>query len=204
LDSSHAFFTKNLRNSSGTFGISRYSRLGLKIVPVKILKQGLDSNFVVEKIRTKSGVQYLQFPYSLLIHTQRVLEIKTFDSNCKWRPHDTDRHLGFLKEEAKHLSRQIKLQFFFSPAFRYAPGRVIIFFTIRSQKFLFIRSPDFCAYYAMEFRILIQTLSWTRAFPFYFSGGLGPNCTHSIILSTSKCPPSLETQPEPVPKNLEV
>jgi len=196
-----AFSQKNLSNLNQALRYSRYSRLGLKIVPVKISETAFKTQFVVEKIEQNQEFNTFSFTYSLLnSYTEEILGDQTMILTANDLTHDTDRHWVFEKELNISLEDPTTVLLF--TALDTRQGDEYYFHLDLKSPFLF-DFPDFAAYYANGVGFDQSYLNSGNSLLFKSSGG--PNLHSFYYPINFEVPyPPMETKPAAVPKELEV
>jgi len=196
-----AFSQKNLSNLNQALRYSRYSRLGLKIVPVKISETAFKTQFVVEKIEQNQEFNTFSFTYSLLnSYTEEILGDQTMILTANDLTHDTDRHWVFEKELNISLEDPTTVLLF--TALDTRQGDEYYYHLDLKSPFLF-DFPDFAAYYANGVGFDQSYLNSGNSLLFKSSGG--PNLHSFYYPINFEVPyPPMETKPAAVPKELEV
>jgi GWxTD domain-containing protein len=196
-----AFSQKNLSNLNQALRYSRYSRLGLKIVPVKISETTFKTQFVVEKIEQNQEFNTFSFTYALLnSYTEEILGDQTMILTANDLTHDTDRHWVFEKELNISLEDPTTVLLF--TALDTRQGDEYYYHLDLKSPFLF-DFPDFAAYYANEVGFDQTYLNSGNSLLFKSSGG--PNLHSFYYPINFEVPyPPMETKPAAVPKELEV
>jgi GWxTD domain-containing protein len=198
---SHAFSQKNLSDLNQALRYSRYSRLGLKIVPVKISETRFRTQFVVEKIEQNQEFNTFSFTYSLLnSYTEEILGDQTMILTANDLTHDTDRHWVFEKELNISSADQTTVLLF--TALDTRQGDEYFYHLDLKSSFLF-DSPDFAAYYANGVGFDQTYLNSGNSL--LFKSSAGPNLHSFYYPINFEVPyPPMETKPAAVPKELEV
>jgi GWxTD domain-containing protein len=198
---SQAFSQKNLTNLNQALRYSRYSRLGLKIVPVKISENTFRTQFVVEKIEGNQEFNTFSFTYSLLnSYTEEILGDQTMILTVDDLTHDTDRHWVFEKEINISSADQTAVLLF--TALDTRQGDEYYYHLDLKSPFLF-DFPNFAAYYANGVGFDQNYLNSGNSLLFKSSGG--PNLHSFYYPINFEVPyPPMETKPAAVPKELEV
>ncbi len=197
----HAFSQKNLSNLNQALRYSRYSRLGLKIVPVKMSETAFKTQFVVEKIEQNQEFNTFSFTYALLnSYTEEILGDQTMILTANDLTHDTDRHWVFEKELT--ISSEDATTVLLFTALDTRQGDEYYYHLDLKSPFLF-DFPDFAAYYANGVGFDQTYLNSGNSLLFKKSGG--PNLHSFYYPINFEVPyPPMETKPASVPKELEV
>jgi GWxTD domain-containing protein len=197
----HAFSQKNLSNLNQALRYSRYSRLGLKIIPVKISETAFKTQFVVEKIEQNQEFNTFSFTYALLnSYTEEILGDQTMILTANDLTHDTDRHWVFEKE--LNISSEDPTTVLLFTALDTRQGDEYYYHLDLKSPFLF-DFPDFAAYYANGVGFDQTYLNSGNSLLFKSSGG--PNLHSFYYPINFEVPyPPMETKPAAVPKELEV
>jgi GWxTD domain-containing protein len=196
-----AFSQKNLSNLNQALRYSRYSRLGLKIVPVKISEKTFKTQFVVEKIEQNQEFNTFSFTYSLLnSYTEEILGDQTMILTANDLTHDTDRHWVFEKE--LNISPENPTTVLLFIALDTRQGDEYYYHLDLKSPFLF-DFPDFAAYYANG--VGFDQTYLNSANSLLFKSSSGPNLHSFYYPINFEVPyPPMETKPAAVPKELEV
>jgi GWxTD domain-containing protein len=196
-----AFSQKNLSNLNQALRYSRYSRLGLKIVPVKISETTFKTQFVVDKIEQNQEFNTFSFTYALLnSYTEEILSDQTVILTANNLTHDTDRHWVFEKE--LNISSEDPTTVLLFTALDTRQGDEYYYHLDLKSPFLF-DFPDFSAYYANEVGFDQTYLNSGNSLLFKSNGG--PNLHSFYYPINFEVPyPPMETKPAAVPKELEV
>ena len=196
-----AFSQKNLSNLNQALRYSRYSRLGLKIVAVKISDSKFKAQFVVEKIEENQEFNTFSFTYAQLnSYTEEILGDQTHILTVNDLTHDTDRHWVFEKELILSPDDQTWIVLF--TALDTRQGDEYHYHLDLKSPFVF-DSPDFGAYYANEVGFDQTYLNASNSLLFNSTGGPNLHSFYYPINFDVPYPP-METKPATIPKELEV
>lgn len=198
---SQAFSQKNLSNLNQALRYSRYSRLGLKIVPIKISETLFKTQFVVEKIEENQEFNSFSFTYSVLnSYTEEILGDQTMILTANDLTHDTDRHWVFEKELNVSSTDPTVVVLFTVLDTR--QGDEYYFHLDLKSPFMF-DFPDFAAYYANGVGFDQNYLNSGNSLLFKSNGGPSLHSFYYPIKFDVPYPP-METKPAAIPKELEV
>jgi len=198
---SHAFSQKNLSNINQALRYSRYSRLGMKIVPIKISDTEFKIQFVVERIETNQEFNTFSFTYSLLeSYDEEILGEQTTILTADDLTHNTDRHWVFEKELNLDPTSQTTIVLF--TALDTRQGDEYQYHVDLKSPFIF-DLPDFAAFYANKVGFDQTYLNVGNSLLFNSTGG--PNLHSFYYPINFEVPyPPMETKPAVVPMELEV
>ncbi len=196
-----AFSQKNLTNLNQALRYSRYSRLGMKIVPVKISDTKFKIQFVVEKIEANQEFNTFSFTYSLLnSYSDEILGDKTTILTANDLTHDTDRHWVFEKE--LNLSEEEQTTILLFTALDTRQGDEYFYHLDLKSPFVF-DLPNFGAFYANGVGFDQTYLNSGNSLLFNSAGG--PNLHSFYYPMNFEVPyPPMEIKPADVPRELEV
>lgn len=192
---------KTLSNTDQALRYSIYSRLGLKIIPMKLSPETFRLQMVIEKIEENPTFESFSFSYSVLKSYDEVISPeKSILLTSSDLVADTDRHWYFEKEVTIPTEQQTAIAFLSVLDTR--QGDEYAYHIDLKSVFVF-DTPDLSLYYANEIPFDQNYL----------------NVNQSVLFKTSKTPtvqgffypiefdvpfPPMETRPAEVPKELEV
>ncbi|MFN4000138.1 GWxTD domain-containing protein [Algoriphagus sp.] len=199
--SSPAFSQKTLSTSDQALRYSLYSRLGLKIIPVKVSKESFKVQFVVEKIEENPAFANFSFSYSILnSYDQEILSdlINLMTENDLIA--NSDRHWIF--EKMVEIPEEQKTAIALLTILDTRQGDEY-FYHIDLKSSYVMDQPDFGAYYANEIAfdqnylnkdesILFKTITSPSIYSFYYP------------MKFDVPFPPMETRPADIPKELNV
>ncbi|WP_026947353.1 GWxTD domain-containing protein [Algoriphagus marincola] len=192
---------KSLSNINQALRYSRYSRLGLKIIPVQISETQFKVQFIAEKIEENPEYNAYSFSYALL--DSYDIPIEPEDTQL-FGPadlvYDTDRHWVFEKTIAIEEEKE-QLMVLFTALDTRQGDEYHYHIDLKSA---FVEShPTFGAYYANEVPFDQNYLNAGEAL--LFKTTQGPTLHSFFYPMNFDVPyPPMETKPAPVPRELEV
>ncbi|MEN2281086.1 GWxTD domain-containing protein [Algoriphagus sp. SE2] len=195
------FSQKKLNNLNQTLRYSRYSRLGLKIIPIKEGNTEFRLQMIVEKIEENPNFDTFSFSYSVLnSYDQEILddEVNLLTSNDL--KNDTERHWFFEKSVTIPSDQETAIALLTVLDTR--QGDEYYYHIDLKSPFIF-GQPSFGAYYANN--IPFDQNFLTKGQSLLFKSESGPNLHEFYYPVSFDVPyPPMETKPASVPKELEV
>lgn len=191
----------NLSNVNQALRYSRYSRLGLKIIPLKISENEFKVQFLAEKIEENPEYNAYSFSYTVLTSYEQLIQP---ESTQLFGPNDliedTPRHWVFEKVIQIPAGQQQSIVLFTALDTRQGDE----YYYHVDLKSPFVEShPTFGAYYANEVPFDQNFLNAGEAL--LFKTTRGPNIHSFFYPMDFEVPyPPMETKPAPVPRELEV
>ncbi|WP_297337786.1 GWxTD domain-containing protein [Algoriphagus sp.] len=184
-----------------TLRYSRYSRLALKIIPIKKGKDRFITQFVVEKIEENSAFNTYSFSYNLVSgYDEPITAENTIllgESELKF---DTDRHWVFEREIEIPSDQEQAIVLL--TALDTRQGDSYYYHVDLKSPFVFSH-PTFGAYYANDVPFDQTYLPAGEAL--LFKSSQGPNLHGFYYPMEFEVPyPPMETKPAPVPRELNV
>jgi GWxTD domain-containing protein len=192
---------KSLSETDQSLRYSLYSRLGLKILPIKISENRYKLQFIVEKIEENPDFNAYSFSYALLNSYEKKItpEVTNLLTSVDLKA-DTERHWFFEKEVEIPASQ--------SPAIAYLAaldtrqGDEYVFHIDLKSKFV-ENTPDFGAYFANEVPFDQNYVNVNESLLFKTTGG--PSIQSFFYPREFDVPfPPMETRPADVPKEIPV
>lgn len=196
-----SFAQKTLSSTDQTLRYSLYSRLGLKIIPVKTSDESFKVQFVIEKIEENPAFANFSFSYSILnSYDEEILSDKINLLTENDLKADSERHWIFEKTIEVPTSQETAIALLTVLDTRQGDEYV---YHIDLKSPYVIDQPDFGAYYANEIAFDQNYL----------------NSKESLLFKTVKSPtihsffypiefevpfPPMETRPANIPKELNV
>ncbi len=196
---SHAFSQKNLSNINQALRYSRYSRLALKILPIKTAENQFKVQFVVEKIEENQQFNTFSFTYALLnSYTEEILSDQTQILTVNELTLDTERHWVFEREFDLNPEEPTSILLFTGLDTRQGDE----YHTHIDLKSPFVfDQPSFGAFYANNVGFDQNYLNAGAALLFKSSSGPTLHSFYYPIEFEVPYPP-METKPAAVPKEL--
>lgn len=199
--SSQAFGQKTLSSSDQSLRYSLYSRLGLKIIPLKISESEYRLQFVVEKIEENPEFNSYSFSYAVLQSYEQEItpEITTILTQSELNA-DTERHWFFEKTVEIAPTQKTAIAYFSVLDTR--QGDEYIYHIDLKSAFV-AETPNFGPYFANEVPFDQNYLLKGESLIFKTTGG--PSIQGYFYPAKFDVPyPPMETRPAEVPKELEV
>ncbi|WP_086541867.1 GWxTD domain-containing protein [Algoriphagus antarcticus] len=192
---------KSLSSLNQTLRYSRYSRLSLKIIPIKVNKTTYKLQFQVEKIEENPEFNSFSFTYSMLdSYDEEILSDNTFILTSDDLKYDTERHWVFEKSFEIPESTEISIALF--TAIDTRQDDEYFYSTDIKSSFVFDQ-PNFGAYYANNVGFDQNYLNVGESLLFKSNGG--PNLHSFYYPINLEVPyPPMETKPASVPRELQV
>ncbi len=195
------FSQKKLNNLNQALRYSRYSRLGLKIIPIKESDTEFKLQMVIEKIEENPSFNSFSFSYMVLEnYEQEILDDEVnllTESDLKY---DTDRHWYF--EETVSISSDQETAVALLTVLDTRQGDEYYYHIDLKSPFIFSQ-PSFGAYYANN--IPFDQNFLTKGQSLLFKSESGPTLHEFYYPVTFDVPyPPMETKPASVAKELEV
>ena len=199
--SSSSFSQKTLSSTDQALRYSLYSRLGLKIIPVKTSDTSFKVQFVIEKIEENPAFNNFSFSYSILssydqeISTEQTI-LLTQDDLIK----DTDRHWLFEKTIQIPENQETAIALFTVMDTR--QGDEYAYHLDLKSSFV-LDQPDFGAYYANEVPF---DQSYINKEQYLIFKTVNSPSIHGFFYPTAfDVPfPPMETRPADIPKELSI
>lgn len=196
-----AFSQENLSNLNQALRYSRYSRIALKIIPIKEEVSRYKVQFLVEKIEEESSFSDYQFSYTILESYEQELSsgesIELTNENLKY---STDRHWLFeipiQVPDDKNLSIALFTAFDTRQGDQYS-------YSIDLKSSFVSDHPDFGAFYANDVPFDQNYLNAGQQLLFKTSAGPNIQTFYYPIKFDVPFPP-MEIKLAPIPKELEV
>ncbi len=195
------FAQKTLSSLNQTLRYSRYSRLSLKIIPVKESATSYKLQFQVEKIEENPSFNNFSFTYSILgSYNEEIISDNTHILTTTDLKFDTDRHWVF--EKTVEIPAQTETSVALFTALDTRQGDEYYFSTDIKSKFVY-DIPDFGTYFANNVAFDQNYLNTGESLLFKSTG---KPTLHSFYYPISlEIPyPPMETKPAAVPRELEV
>lgn len=192
---------RSLESLNQALRYSRYSRLGLKIIPIKNSENSYTVQLIVEKIEENPDITVFNFSYALLdSYTQEINENQISLLTANDLKLDTDRHWVFEKEFIIPENADTSIVFFSALDTRQGDG---YYYHIDLKSSYVFDHPDFGAYYANLVGFDQNYLQQGQSL--LFKSKNGPSL-HSFYypMDFSVPFPPMETKPANVPRELEV
>ncbi|WP_339877120.1 GWxTD domain-containing protein [uncultured Algoriphagus sp.] len=196
-----SFAQKTLSSLNQTLRYSRYSRISLKIIPVKESETSFKLQFQVEKIEENPEFNLYSFTYSILdSYDQEILSDNTNILTSDDLKYDTDRHWVFEKSIEIPNTTETAIALF--TALDTRQGDEYYYSTDIKSGFVF-DLPNFGAYYANNVGFDQNYLTAGESLLFKSNGG--PNLHGFYYPISLEVPyPPMETKPAAVPRELQV
>lgn len=195
------FAQKTLSSLNQTLRYSRYSRLSLKIIPIKETETRFKLQFLVEKIEENPVFTSFSFTYSILdSYEQEILSDNTSILTSDDLKYDTDRHWVFEKTIDIPASTTTSIALF--TALDTRQGDEYYYSTDIKSSFVF-DIPNFGAYYANNVGFDQNYLNVGESLLFKSNGGPTLHGFYYPISFEVPYPP-METKPAAVPRELQV
>lgn len=196
-----AISQSSLSDLNQTLRYSRYSRLALKIIPIKKDRDRFTTQFVVEKIEENSDFNTYSFSYNLVSSYEEPITAENTvllgENDLKF---DTDRHWVFEKE--MEIPSDQDQAIVVMTALDTRQGDSYFYHVDLKSSFVFSH-PTFGAYYANDVPFDQNYLPAGEAL--LFKSLKGPNLHGFYYPMEFEVPyPPMETKPSPVPKELDV
>lgn len=192
---------KNLNNLNQALRYSRYSRIALKIIPIKETSTRFKLQFVVEKIEEQSNFDSYKFSYSLLESYEQDLSMgKSENLNAENLKYSTDRHWVFeIPVEIPELT-ETSIALFTALDSRQGDEYN---YSMDLKSSYTMDHPDFGAYFANEVPFDQNYLNAGEHLLFKTSGGPALQSFYYPMSFDVPYPP-MEIKLAPIPKELEV
>lgn len=192
---------KTLSSLNQTLRYSRYSRLSLKIIPIKESETSFKLQFQVEKIEENPEFNSFSFTYSILdSYDEEILSDNTNILTSDDLKYDTDRHWVFEKSIDILASKSTSIALL--TALDTRQGDEYHYSTDIKSSFVFDQ-PNFGAYYANNVGFDQNYLNVGESLIFKSNGG--PNLHGFYYPISLEVPyPPMETKPAQVPRELQV
>ncbi|UZD22500.1 GWxTD domain-containing protein [Algoriphagus halophytocola] len=190
-----------LSNLNQALRYSRYSRLGLKILPVKQSPTSYKVQFQIEKIEENPAFNNYSFTYSILdSYEEEILSDNSTMLTQADLTRDTDRHWVFEKTLTIPENKETAIALLAVQDTRQGDE---YYYSIDIKSSFVFDQPTFGAYYANNVGFDQNYLNAGESLLFKTSGG---PALHSFYYPVSlEVPyPPMETKPAPVPRELEV
>lgn len=199
---SHSSFAqKTLSSTDQTLRYSLYSRLGLKIIPIKTGPGSFKVQFVIEKIEENPAFANFSFSYSILnSYEQEILSDQTNLLTQNDLKADTERHWLFEKSIEIPESQQTAIALLTVLDTRQGDEYV---YHIDLKSSFVIDHPDFGAYYAND--VPFDQAYLNKEEPLLFKTVRAPAIHSFFYPMVFEVPfPPMETRPADIPKELNV
>ena len=196
-----AFGQKNLSTTDQSLRYSLYSRLGLKILPIKLADNQYKLQFVIEKIEENPDFNEYSFSYAILNSYEQEItpEVGTLLTSSDLTA-DTDRHWFFEKTIEIPVDQPKAIAFLNVTDTRQGDEYV---FHIDLKSSFVEQTPDFGAYFANEVPFDQSYLNKGESLIFKTAGS--PSIQGYYYPAKFEVPyPPMETRPAEVPKELEI
>lgn len=196
-----ALSQKTLSSLNQTLRYSRYSRLSLKIIPIKESDTNFILQFQVEKIEENPDFNSYSFTYSILdSYDQEILSDNTTILTSDDLKYDTDRHWVFEKSIEIPASEETSIALF--TALDTRQGDEYYYSTDIKSSFVFDQV-NFGAYYANNVGFDQKYLNVGESL--LFKSKVGPNLHNYYYPTNLEVPyPPMETKPAEVPREIQV
>ncbi len=196
-----AFAQQTLTNLNQALRYSRYSRLGLKVIPIKQDDQTFTVKFQVEKIEDDPQLNSYSFTYSILnSYTEPLESDNSFILTSQDLKYDTDRHWVFEKEITVPENQETAIALFSATDTR--QGDEYYYHIDLKSNFVY-GHPDFGAFYAND--VAFDQTYLNAGESLLFKSESGPNLHSFYYPINFEVPyPPMETKPATVPRELEV
>lgn len=192
---------KNLSNLNQALRYSRYSRIALKIIPIKETSTRFKLQLVVEKIEEQPDFDSYQFSYTLLeSYEQELSKGKSKNLNAENLKYSTDRHWVFEIPVEIPESTETSIALFTALDSRQGDEYS---YSIDLKSNFTTDHPDFGAYFANEVPFDQNYLNAGEHLLFKTSGGPAIQSFYYPMSFDVPYPP-MEIKLAPVPKELEV
>lgn len=195
------FAQKTLSNTDQALRYSIYSRLGLKIIPMKLNEDTYKLQMVIEKVEENPSFDSFSFSYSILkSYDEEITPEKSILLTSNDLIADTDRHWYFEKEVTIPADQQTAVALF--TALDTRQGDEYVYHIDLKSVFVF-DIPDLGMYYANEIPFDQNYLNVNQSL--LFKTAKTPTVQGFFYPITFEVPfPPMETRPADVPKELEV
>ncbi|MEP2347759.1 MAG: GWxTD domain-containing protein, partial [Algoriphagus sp.] len=192
---------KTLSSINQALRYSRYSRLSLKIIPIKVSETSYKVQFQVEKIEEKPAFNLFSFTYSILdSYDEEILSDNTNILTADDLKFDTDKHWVFEKTIEIPATTATAIALF--TALDTRQGDEYYYSTDIKSSFVFDQ-PSFGAYYANSVGFDQNYLNAGESLLFKTKDG--PTLHSFYYPTTLEVPyPPMETKPAAVPRELQV
>jgi len=192
---------KTLSSLNQTLRYSRYSRLSLKIIPIKESETTFKLQFQVEKIEENPEFNSFSFTYSILdSYEEEILSDNTYILTSDDLKYDTDQHWVFEKFIVIPSGTQTSIALL--TALDTRQGDEYFYSTDIKSSFVFDQA-NFGAYYANNVGFDQNYLNVGESLLFKSYGG--PNLHGFYYPISLEVPyPPMETKPAAVPRELQV
>ncbi|WP_026967551.1 GWxTD domain-containing protein [Algoriphagus terrigena] len=199
--SNSSFSQKTLSSTDQALRYSLYSRLGLKIIPIKTSESSFKLQFVIEKIEESPAFSNFSFSYSILsAYDQEIRSdqatLLTEDDLKK----DTDRHWLFEKTVEVPESQETAIAFLSITDTRQGDEYV---YHIDLKSSYVLDHPDFGAYYANDVPFDQNYINKEEYLIFKTVNAPSIQAYHYPMVFDVPFPP-METRPADIPKELNV
>ncbi|WP_268034556.1 GWxTD domain-containing protein [Algoriphagus sp. PAP.12] len=196
-----SFAQNTLSDLNQALRYSRYSRIALKIIPIKKDANTFVAQMVVEKIEEEPSINSYSFSYAVL--SSYSDEIDSENSNILIENdlrYDTDRHWVFEKEITVPAGQETAILLFSATDTRQGDP---YYYQVDLKSPYVFDQPSFGAYYANNVPFDQNYLTAGEAL--LFKSTQGPNLHSFYYPIDFDVPyPPMETKPAPVPKEVEV
>ncbi len=195
------FAQKTLSSLNQTLRYSRYSRLSLKVIPIKESETSFTLQFQAEKIEESPDFNSFSFTYSILgSYNEEILSDNTTILTSDDLKYDTDRHWVFEKTIEIPGNTETSIALF--SALDTRQGDEYYYSTDIKSSYIFDQA-NFGAYYANNVSFDQNYLNVGESLLFKSNGG--PNLHSFYYPVTLEVPyPPMETKPAAVPRELQV
>ncbi|EAZ79608.1 GWxTD domain-containing protein [Algoriphagus machipongonensis] len=196
-----AFPQKKLSNLNQALRYSRYSRLGLKIIPIKLGSNEFKLQMVVEKIEENPSFNAFSFSYSVLdSYEEEILDDQVNLLTENDLTADTDRHWYFEKTVTIPEGQEVAIALLTVLDTRQGDE---YYYHIDLKSSFVYDQPTFGAYYANDVPFDQNFLNSGQSL--LFNSPKGPSLHKFFYPVSFEIPyPPMETKSPPVPKELEV
>ncbi|SIN82956.1 GWxTD domain-containing protein [Algoriphagus halophilus] len=196
-----AFSQKKLNSLNQALRYSRYSRLGLKIIPIKENETDYKLQMVVEKIEEDINFNTFSFSYMILnSYDQEIMDDEVTILTENDIKLDTERHWFFEKTVSIPADQEVAVALLSVLDTRQADE---YYYHIDLKSPFVFEQPSFGAYYANN--VPFDQNFLTKGQSLLFKSEEGPSLHEFYYPATFDVPyPPMETKPATVPKELEV
>ncbi len=192
---------KSLSNTDQALRYSIYSRLGLKIIPMKLTEETYRLQLVIEKVEENPSFDSFSFSYAVLqSYDEEITPEKTTLLSSGDLVADTDRHWYFEKEVTIPTSQQTAIALFTALDTRQGDEYV---YHIDLKSVFVMETPDLAMYYTNEVPFDQNYLNINQSILFKTAKSATVQGFYYPIRFDVPFPP-METRPAEVPKELEV
>ncbi|WP_373399407.1 GWxTD domain-containing protein [Algoriphagus halophilus] len=196
-----AFSQKKLNSLNQALRYSRYSRLGLKIIPIKENETDYKLQMVVEKIEEDIDFNTFSFSYMILnSYDQEIMDDEVTILTENDIKLDTERHWYFEKTVSIPADQEVAVALLSVLDTRQADE---YYYHIDLKSPFVFEQPSFGAYYANH--VPFDQNFLTKGQSLLFKSAAGPSLHEFYYPAVFDVPyPPMETKPATVPKELEV